>query len=164
MKFMIEKLLVTIIILSGIVFLIGLIGSYFDSEEQATPISNLTISKTAFVKIVLDWCHIHIPNTIKNKPDVVVKYYKTKNTFGIYNSSNNSIVIYVHNHQTVEHLINTIIHEYIHARQRNRSFTKMYDQYTRDRGYWDNPFEIEARQEAAKYQTDCMSYFKKYYI
>ena len=161
---MIEKLLVSIIILSIIVFLIGLIGSYFDSEEQATPISNLSISKTAFINFVLDWCHKHIPNTVKNKPEIVVKYYPTKNTLGVYKPSNNLIVIYVNTHQTLEHLVNTIIHEYIHAGQRNRSFTKMYDHYTQELGYWNNPYEIEARQEAAKYQKECIRYFKKYYI
>ena len=159
---MIEKILLFIIFLSVLVFLIGLIGYYL--EEPSIPISNLTIHKTTFVNLVIDWCHIHIPSKIKNKPTFVVKYYPTKNTHGVYNPSNNLIVIYVNTHQTIEHLVNTIIHEYIHADQRNRSFTKMYDQYTQELGYWYNPYEIKARQEAAKYQKECIRYFKKYYI
>ena len=159
---MIEKILLLLLVLSGLVCLIGLIG--YCLEESSTPVSKLLINKSTFVNLVIDWCHTHIPNKVKHKPAFVVKYYPTKNTHGFYNSSNNLIVIYVNTHHTVEHLVNTIIHEYIHAGQRNRSFTKMYDQYTQELGYWDNPYEIEARQEAAKYQMECIKYFKRYYI
>lgn len=77
---MIEKILLFIIFLSVLVFLIGLIGYYL--EEPSIPISNLTIHKTTFVNLVIDWCHTHIPSKVKNKPEFVVKYYPPKTPMG----------------------------------------------------------------------------------
>lgn len=159
---MIEKLLQILFFVSCLLVLLGLIGWVF--EKKTTPISQLVISKSSFIKLVLDWCHTNIDHKANRKPSIVVKYHLSKKALGIYHAANNEIVIYVNNHQTIEQLTNTIIHEYIHARQRNRLFTKMYDQYTRDLGYWENPYEKEARREADRYQVECINYIKRYYI
>ena len=159
---MLEKLLQILFLVSCLLVLLGLIGWVF--EKKTTPISQLAISKSSFIKLVLDWCHINIDHKANRKPSIVVKYHLSKKALGIYHVANNEIVIYVNNHQTIEQLTNTIIHEYIHARQRNRLFTKMYDQYSRELGYWENPYEKEARREADRYQVECINYIKRYYI
>jgi hypothetical protein len=160
---MLEKLLHILFLVSCLLVLLGLIGWIF--EKKTTPISQLAISKSSFIKLVLDWCHANIDHKANRKPSIVVKYHLSKKALGIYHAANNEIVIYVNNHQTIEQLTNTIIHEYIHARQRNRLFTKMYDQYTRDLGYWENPYEKEARGEADRYQGKCTRHLlTNYYL
>jgi hypothetical protein len=160
---MLEKLLQILFLVSCLLVLLGLIGLVF--EKKTTPISQLVINKSSFIKLVLDWCHTNIDHKANRKPSIVVKYHLSKKALGIYHAANNEIVIYVNNHQTIEQLTNTIIHEYIHARQRNRLFTKMYDQYSRELGYWENPYEKEARREADRYQGKCTRHLlTNYYL
>ena len=37
---------------------------------------------------------------------------------------------------------------------------KEYDSLTQKVGYWDNPFEVEARAFAAKHCTSCLEYLE----
>lgn len=164
---MIHLVFITIITLSGVAFLIGCflgVYQYLTPEPITnTPITELSIPKTQYVRLVVDWCHTNIkhPNTVK--PTVIIKYHPNKKYSGIYFSRSNQMVVYVNNHDTIGKLTNTTIHEYVHARQRNRSFDKLYDRYTKEKGYWDNPFEIESRTVSSENELRCVKHLTNTY-
>jgi hypothetical protein len=106
--------------------------------------------------MVLDWCHENLGNSIKSKPNITLKYYPHKKLAGVFISSSNECQIYIHNHQTLREIINTVIHEYVHSLQQSKTFDKMYEKHQREIGYEMNPFEVEAREVAKKYEKECL--------
>jgi|688.fasta_scaffold216507_2 hypothetical protein len=66
-------------------------------------------------------------------------------------------IIYDNSHQTILQVTNSVIHEYVHARQRNKQFSKQYEQFQQEVGYDKNPYEVEAREVAKKYEKECMN-------
>ena len=54
-----------------------------------------------------------------------VNYYPHKGWSGVYYSGNHLCVIYVNNHDTIQAVTNSVIHEYVRARQRNKNYDKM---------------------------------------
>jgi hypothetical protein len=95
------------------------------------------------------------PSGHKYYPQVKIYYYKTKrNRFGDYSSNVSLIRIFINNHTSVEELVDTIIHEYTHYLQMTtQQHQKEYNRYLKQKGYYDNPFEINAREAADKYTS-----------
>lgn len=75
---------------------------------------------------------------------------------GTYNPTTHEIIVYVNNHSTIKELTNTIIHEYIHARQKNRSFNKKYNEQNNTVGYLKNIYEVESRIISGKNEKKCV--------
>lgn len=144
----------------GIVSLIGVIMGVREwwvlRKIAALPLDAFPIKKTAFCQLVIDWCHEHISHKNTRKPNVILSYYPHKKRSGVYTSRSHECVIYVNNHQNVLNVTNTVIHEYVHARQKNKKFDSLYARYHREIGYENNPFEIEARKVADKYEKECL--------
>ena len=156
---MIECVLIVIIVLSGVLFLTGLImGVYQHIHTKDIPISQLSIPKTTYTQLVIDYCHTNLNTGKTKKPVGVVKYNKNKTTHGVYYPSSNQIVVYVNTHTHLKELTNTIIHEYVHSTQKNRTFNSMYDHYNQSVGYQNNPFEIESRKVSEQYDNQCVKY------
>ena len=119
----------------------------------------LNTSKSNFVKAVLCWAVKNIPNPNKrNKiPGLEVSYTKPKIKHGIYYSNTKSMCIYVNTHATLLELCDTILHEYKHHLDMpTQAHQKQYNTYTETVGYFDNPFEIAAREFALQHRDKCM--------
>jgi len=70
---------------------------------------------------------------------------------GEYMPYTNQIIVVPSNIKTVWELIETVIHEYTHSTQD----LKVYQECNAVFGYWNNPYEVEARYEAALRTDDC---------
>ena len=119
-------------------------------------ISDLPIKKTTYCQIVLDWCHENLSTPNSSKPNLTLKYYPHKKLAGVYISDSNECQIYIHNYQSLREIANTVIHEYVHSRQKSKDFDKLYEKHQREVGYEMNPFEVEARDIAKKYEMECL--------
>jgi hypothetical protein len=155
---MIEGVLLTIMVMCGILTIISLFMIHREGKVFNTSIKNLVIPKNQYVELVIEWCHNNLKNHNNKKPTVTVKYHQNKKVHGIYNPSTHEIIVYVNNHPTIRELTNTVIHEYIHARQKNRSFNRLYNEQTNTVGYWNNPYEIESRTISKKKEEQCIKY------
>jgi len=85
-----------------------------------------------------------------------MSYERDKRIMGVYRPSKNQMVIYVHKHETIREFTNTIIHEFVHATQKNRSFNTSYIEFNKAVGYWNNPYEIESRAIAKDKEEECI--------
>jgi hypothetical protein len=119
-------------------------------------LSDLPIKKTTYCQIVLDWCHESLSTPNSSKPNLTLKYYPHKKFAGVYKSDSNECQIYIHNHQSLREIANTVIHEYVHSRQKCKDFDKLYEKHQREVGYEMNPFEVEARDIAKKHEKECL--------
>jgi hypothetical protein len=74
--------------------------------------------------------------------------------YGHFDDENNTIVIYLEPHPTVEDLVETVIHEYTHYKQ---NVTENYDNYVaRYKAYNDNPYEKTANNRATRWKDRCI--------
>lgn len=149
----------------GILYIIGLI---IDADKKPiTPVKKynfkknyvLNISKAKFVYTVIDWCkkNMEYPKHHKYYPTVEVKYYINKKVLGDYSSTSRIIRIFINNHTSIEELVNTIIHEYQHYLQMPREKHQVeYTKYNKTKGYFNNPYEIDAREKAEFYTPKCI--------
>jgi hypothetical protein len=150
-----------------VLLMLYIIGSYYE-KGKVTKIKkkdyNINVTKSKFVNEVLNWCmnNMDYPTGHKYYPQVKILYYKTKrNRFGDYTSNTRLIRIFINNHISVEELINTVIHEYTHYLDMPfKQNQKEYNRYLKQKGYYDNPFEINARETAEKYTSICLKDMK----
>jgi hypothetical protein len=149
-----------LMIVCGVVTLMGAIMGvrewFLIRRLSKLNLSQLPVKKTTYCQMVLDWCHDNIAYPKTSKPILQVNYYPHKRWSGVYYSGNHLCVIYVNNHDTIQAVTNSVIHEYVHARQRNKNFDKMYEKYQRDFGYELNPLEQESRKVAKDREVECM--------
>lgn len=153
---MIEGVLMTIMVMCGVMVTISLIMINRENKVLNTSINNLVVPKNQYVEMVVEWCHQNLRYQKTKKPGVTIKYHKNKKVHGIYDSSTHGILIYINTHTTIRELTNTVIHEYIHSRQKNRSFNKMYDLYNQFVGYQNNPYEVESRMVSKTKERECV--------
>jgi hypothetical protein len=157
---MLKTVLEIIMIGCGIVTLIGAIMGIREwwvlRKIAELPIEAFPIRKTNFCQLVVDWCHENISHKNTQKPNVTLSYYPHKKWGGTYSTRSHECIIYVNNHHNVLTVTNTVIHEYVHARQKTKNFDVLYEQYQREVGYENNPFEVEARKVAKKHEKECL--------
>lgn len=56
-------------------------------------------------------------------------------------------------------LTDTIIHEYIHYLQFEKKSTEQeYNKKLAEVGYWENPFEVQARKLALQHRKECLNW------
>ena len=152
----------------SVLLILYIIGSYFE-KNNVTKINkkdyNINVTKSKFVNEVLRWCikNMDYPTGHKYYPQVKICYYKTKGSrFGDYTSNSRLIRIFINNHTSVEELVDTIIHEYTHYLQMpSQQDQKEYNRYLKQKGYYKNPFEINARESADKYTSICLKDMKR---
>jgi hypothetical protein len=152
----------------SVILILYIIELCFESNNEIKPKKkyyNINGTKARFVNEVLNWCmkNMNYPSGHKYYPQVKICYYKTKRSrFGDYTSNIRLIRIFINNHTSVEELINTVIHEYTHYL--DMPFQKdqnEYNRYLKQIGYYDNPFEINARETADKYTLICLKDMKR---
>ncbi|RAR73808.1 hypothetical protein [Flavobacterium aciduliphilum] len=154
----------------GLLYVIGLVIE--DNKKNYQSVKNyrtkknqkLNVNKSKFVNLVIDWCkqNLEHPRYHKYYPIVEVKYYKTKKVSGDYSSSKKIIRIFVNNHQTISELVDTCIHEYIHYLQMPFQSNQVeYDKLNKTNAYYNNPYEVEAREKAAFHTPQCIKELKR---
>ena len=115
------------------------------------------------VELIIQWAEVNIKMGKKRKIRPLVSISNSKNTkyCGVYDSSNKTIIVYLKNNQDILTLVDTCIHEYIHHLQlRGVNENSRYNKLTKSKGYWENDYEIEARQLAEKYRIQCFKSLK----
>ena len=117
----------------------------------------LNTNKAAYTREVLKWCVENMNNKkVNNFPHLEISYYKHKKNAGVYYCDNKMIRINVNNHNNVLELTDTIIHEYQHHLDMpTQKQQKEYNELTVKNGYWNNPYEIKARESGLKLREAC---------
>ena len=127
----------------------------FDAKPK-TYVSN--VPNTKLVNEVILFTNVILQKKgIKRFPTFRIQYYKHKKWSGYFN---NEIVVYLKNHDDIPSLTNTVLHEvghYIQSKTQQKEFKK-YEEYTETLGYFNNPFEVDARNFASKWQKECITH------
>ena len=108
---------------------------------------------------ILSWCieNIHLNGQRKIKPTLNISYSKRSKYLGTYSYELKLIVVYINLHSNLKQVCDTIIHEYVHHLQlRSLKDDIRYNKLTKQKSYWDNDYEVEARSIASKYSKKCM--------
>lgn len=91
---------------------------------------------------------------------VIVRTHNKFNSdcYGLYDYDYSSIVIYRKGIKNIDKYVKIFIHEWTHSLQKGlkRKYNKMNKKY----GYWNNPFEIEARTNEGLYKSIIWKYAK----
>ena len=155
---MIEVVLKILILIGFGGVILGTIGWIHGTIQNKSisklGVNDLSIPKSKFVSLVNDWCWENIKSN-NPKPSISVSYNKNKKVSGVYYSSNNSIIVFVNNSPQLIDIVGVVLHEYTHSTQKTKGFDKLYNQYTQEKGYWDNPFEVQCR-DSEKYSHHCL--------
>jgi hypothetical protein len=108
---------------------------------------------------ILNWCicNIHLNKGRRSKPTMFISRRTKTNYLGSYQYYNKRITIYILKHSSIAELCDTIIHEYVHHLQlRSLKDGIRYNKLTKQKTYWENDYEVEARSIASKYSKKCM--------
>lgn len=147
-----------ILISCYILFLIWL----FHEQPTDFKVKDLKTSKKRFVLIVLHWCQENLETTTHHY-DLKIHYYPNKKFGGKFQSYNKQIIVYMYPDLRLEDLVDIIIHEYIHHLQFSKTSTEQeYNKKLAEVGYWDNPFEIEARKLAQQHRRECLDWILRH--
>ena len=117
-------------------------------------------------KTIVDWAIGNIP-PIKHghRLSVKVSTYEHKKTMAVFYPYQKEIKIYVKNHDTVNEIVDSLLHEVTHYKQYIRSpktNVKEYQKLLGLYGYENHPHEIEANNMAKNHSKDCLTYLNKY--
>lgn len=146
--------------ISFLIFSIICFSLYSILQDFVIPPSNkkvrdLKIPKKRFVLNVLDWCSTNL-GSLKYGYELDIKYHRHKEFAGYYFNYSRTIQIFVFDELSLLDLTETIIHEYIHHLQYNKKKTDIeYNKCQNEIGYWDNPFEVEARRLSKIHKNQC---------
>ena len=123
------------------------------------------VNKKEFINAVVSWGIKNLSYeglSEKRKPvDVEISYYHHKKMKGYFSSHFKKILVYVNNHESVDDLIDTALHEVVHFFQYcsdKRNYEKNYYKLLKEKTYSNHPMEIEARLIAAAHKDDCRKY------
>lgn len=118
-------------------------------------VRDLKIPKKKFVLLVLDWCSTNL-GSLKYGYELDIKYNRHKEFAGYYFNHSRTIQIFVFDELDLLDLTETIIHEYIHHLQYNKKKSDIeYNKYQNEVGYWNNPYEVEARRLSKTHKNKC---------
>lgn len=156
---MIEVVLKILILIGFGGVILGTMGWIMETIQNKSisklGVNDLSIPKSKFVSLVNEWCWENIKSN-NPKPSISVSYNKNKKVSGVYYSFNNSIIVFVNNSPQLIDIVGVVLHEYTHSTQKTKGFDKLYNQYTQEKGYWDNPFEVSSRDSEVKYSPKCL--------
>ena len=79
--------------------------------------------------------------------------------WGMFNLEINEIEVYPDACDNIGKFTSTIIHEYIHTLQQQSS--RVYSKLLKEHGYWDHPFEVEARLYEKTFNRDLLRYLRE---
>ena len=130
----------------------------FRKSNSDLKVKDLKIPKKKFVQLALQWCSTNL-GTLKHPYHLKIYYYKSNKYSGRYINSGKQIVIYLFDNLLLNELTDTIIHEWIHHLQFVKRANEIdYNKQHTEKGYWNNPYEVEARKLAKKHTDDCFKW------
>jgi hypothetical protein len=96
----------------------------------------------------------------KNKK-LSVRTYKASNVefLGLFDPESDRISIYRGDITTVGRYVEVFIHEWVHSLQ--KGLKRNYSKMTKEHGYWNNPYEVEAREGEKLFKSDVWKLTKK---
>jgi hypothetical protein len=101
-------------------------------------------------------------NIMGKKKDINVKTtLRGKSYYGKYYPDTKTIMLYKSTCVTVEKYVSTFIHEYRHSKQ--KGIVKNYGYYHLMFGYWNNPYEVDARKHEKELRPEVWKHVKKLY-
>ena len=151
-------LVVFIICIIGIIATLGWI---FIEPPTSLKVRDLKIGRRKFVQITLNWCCSNL-GTINHPYQLKIHYYRHKKYGGRFLFNSKQIVIYVYDDLTLEYIVETVIHEFYHFIQlQKKAHEQDYNKKHYEVGYWNNPFEIEARKVAMQHRENCLKWVLK---
>ena len=106
------------------------------------------------VNFTVEWCKkfFTAPHIKRRKPFcVMIHNTPDSEVYGEYCERNNWLTINLHNCPTVKDIVKTTIHEYTHFCQDLKEYAVM----TKQVGYDNNPFEVEAVDNEEMYYNNC---------
>lgn len=111
-----------------------------------TPTSTLTKKQLKkIVKRSMAWCKSNFGENKRKQYKIshmVGNFPFLEDSYGCYDQFDNVVIVNLSNCPTVGRVTATVIHEYVHSLQPIRTqYAKSIAEY----GYWDCPFEVEAR-------------------
>lgn len=116
-------------------------------------------TKRKCANLILNWCrkNLGINRYRKTKPKVSVRINFPKDETerfikGAYYAEENRIIVYHINVDSIEMLVQTIIHEYTHYLQSD----KKYWDYFKTHYYSSHPYERQAERNELKYTDQCL--------
>ncbi len=125
----------------------------------------LSGNKKRFIKEVISWGinNINIQSEQKREGAVnyEVSYYRHKTIKGVFFPIQNKIRIYVNNHINIIDLIDSSLHEVVHALQYcadKKGYQKKYTKLLEEHNYASHPMEVEARLLAERNLKPCIEY------
>lgn len=134
---------------------------YFGKDEILPKTRNEYLK---LVESVLVWSEQNVILGRQRKSKVIVKisYQKKGDLLGWYDYNTKTIMVYVLKHKDLQSIVNTTIHEYVHHLQlRTIRDDVRYNSIAKLKGYWDNDFEVEAREISSKLMYKCIKELKK---
>ena len=81
--------------------------------------------------------------------------------YGMYDYTSKTIKLYKKSCSGMLGYVRTFVHEYAHAKQ--RGLAKNYTAYHFKYGYWNNPYEVDARKKEGEYRSVIWKEVKKLY-
>ena len=143
------------------ILFVSLIYWLYHKSPTDLKVKDLKIPKRKFVLLVLQWCDKNL-GSVKSNYQLKIYYYPNKTFLGQYFSGNRQIVIWVHDDLNLLDLTSTIIHEWRHFTQFTKSANqKDYDKRLTEVGYWNNPYEIDARAFEKRFRKECFYHVLK---
>lgn len=139
--------------------LLNIIESLFSSKKDAKLDELPPKLSNQLIHQILDWCiiNIHLNKERRVKPSLFISKRRKTDFLGSYQFYNKKITIYLLKHSSIQELCDTIIHEYVHHLQiRTVNDDIRYNRLTRQKSYWENDFEVEARHIALKFTNRCL--------
>ena len=120
-----------------------------------TKIETLTTKQIKKVlKVCAKWCHKNLG--VNNRKKYSLSYSfgnEVEGVYGLYNPVHNHIYLNLLNCKNVGKMCSTFIHEYTHHLQPVRT---KYVKSVELHGYWDCPFEVEARNAEKKFNRSLL--------
>ncbi len=91
-------------------------------------------------------------------PTLTIRYYSHKKWAGLYYSHTNECVICLRSHQTIQQMIDTILHEMTHCSQNYqiKDFNRLFDDQISKVGYFECKYEREARALSRLHGKACL--------
>ena len=101
---------------------------------------------------------ILVAKKIRHFPVYKIRYYRHKKYAGVFDGC---VTVYLESNPDIPVLVDTVLHEVQHyiQSQTDKQY-KYYDRYTTEKGYWDNPFEVECRKFAAQHRAACLRHLE----
>jgi hypothetical protein len=157
--------MIFVYILGGISVTLFIISFLLYLTESKQKTYTINCDYNLLCKSIIDWAIGNIP-PIKSghRLSVKVSTYEHKRTMAVFFPYQKEIKIYVKNHDTVDEIVDSLLHEVTHYKQYIRSpksNMKEYQKLLGLYGYDNHPHEVEANNTARNYSKDCLEYLNR---